>query len=336
MFIDNTKIKLQAGKGGNGIVAWRREKYIPKGGPYGGDGGVGGSVTLKVDTNLLSLENFRNKKLLKAENGHSGGANNRQGRNGQSLLIKVPIGTIIKDLENKNIIFEFTQKDQTFQICKGGKGGYGNIHFKSSTNQAPNTATLGAEGEAVEVELELKLIADVGLVGMPNAGKSTLMKKLTKAKVKVAPYPFTTLVPNIGLMEFEDFSRIFIADIPGIILNAHKNKGLGLSFLKHIERTNVLIYLIDSSAIDENEPLKDFEMLQNELKQYNTKMAEKPFLVLLNKIDITDEGKIKSFRKNYPFSKNTLFEISALLEKGLNNLKATIQQLSQVNGKRFF
>jgi len=314
MFTDNVKVKFLAGKGGNGIVAWKREKYLPKGGPYGGDGGNGGSITLAIDEHLISLEKFFNKQIIKTEKGHSGGSNNKKGKKGSDLEIKVPLGTIVKD-EKDNILFEFTKKQDKFLICKGGKGGRGNFTFRTATNRAPNICTLGKLGEEKEIFLELKLIADVGLIGMPNAGKSTLMKQITKSKVKIGAYPFTTLFPNLGLVEFEDYSRSLIADIPGIIKGAHINKGLGLSFLKHIERTSILIFVIDISSED---PTSDFSILLDELKSYNENLLKRDFLTVINKIDLKNNKNLENFKKHYPFSTDTLIEISALKNVGLD------------------
>lgn len=316
MFIDNVKLRFIAGKGGNGVIAWRREKFIPKGGPSGGNGGVGGDVILKVDEHLLSFENFFNRQIIKAQNGQNGGSGHKTGKSGSDLIVKIPLGTIVKD-ENSNILFEFVKKQDSFVLCEGGRGGRGNFSYRSSTNQAPAICSQGALGEEKTINLELKLIADVGLIGMPNAGKSTIMKQITKSKVKIAPYPFTTLTPNLGIAEFEDFSKILIADIPGLIKGAHLNKGLGISFLKHIERTSILLFVIDSSSED---PLLDFNTLVDELKAYNKSLLERSFLTVLNKIDLNEKDKIINFKKNYPFSKETLIEISALNNIGLNIL----------------
>lgn len=336
MFIDSVTISLFAGKGGDGVVAWRREKFIPKGGPAGGDGGKGGSIILKVDSNTFSLEGFRNKKILKAENGQCGGSNNKKGKDGRDLILSVPPGTLVKDKDSQEILHDLVDTGQTIKIAQGGFGGRGNTQFKSSTNQAPNFATKGKRGENIQLQLELKLIADIGLVGFPNAGKSTLLKQITKVDVKIAPYPFTTLKPNLALLEFEDFSRILIADIPGIIENAHQNRGLGLSFLKHIERTQALVFMIDLSAIDGRDPFDDFIVLQNELKSYSEEILNKPFIVALNKID-TEESQInlKRFKEKFPLDPSLLFEISALNKKGLNALVSAIQKLAQVNGKKY-
>ncbi|NGX30374.1 MAG: GTPase Obg [Candidatus Anoxychlamydiales bacterium] len=314
MFIDSLKLKLSAGKGGNGIVAWKREKYQPKGGPYGGNGGKGGSIILEVDEHLLSFEKFFNRQKIKSENGCCGGSCNKTGKNGKNLIVKIPLGTILKD-ENDNVLFEFKKKEETFLLCKGGIGGRGNISFKTPTNRAPNIATEGKPGEIKEINFELKLIADVGLIGMPNAGKSTLMRQITHSKVKIGAYPFTTLHPNLGLVEFEDFSRILVADIPGIIKGAHINKGLGLSFLKHIERTSVLIFVIDSNTDD---PRDDFQTLIDEIKIFNKDLLDRPSLTILNKTDLQNFENIKKFKKFYPFNKETLIEASALEKLGLD------------------
>lgn len=323
MFIDSLKLKFIAGKGGNGIVAWRREKFVPKGGPAGGNGGLGGSIILEVDEHLLSFEKFFNSQIIKAQNGQNGGSKNRQGKNGQDLIVKIPLGTILKD-EDSNILFEFIKKEDTFTLCKGGKGGKGNSTFRSPTNQAPNICTEGKLGEEKFINLELKLIADVGLVGMPNAGKSTIMKQITKSKVKIAPYPFTTLTPNLGIVEFDDFTKILIADIPGIIKGAHLNKGLGISFLKHIERTSVILFVIDSSSID---PISDFNTLLDEIKIYNKSLLDRPFLTLLNKTDLDQKENISNFKNNYPYSQDTLIEISALNNFNLNILLKKLKNI---------
>ncbi len=316
MFVDNVKLSLEAGKGGNGIVCWRREKFVPKGGPSGGDGGKGGSITIKANPQIYSLESFRNSYKVKAPNGGCGGPNLRKGKNGQDIHLFVPLGTLVKDATTKEILFDFVDPTQEFLICKGGKGGKGNAFFKSPTNRAPYQCTDGKEGTFIDIDLELKLIADIGFVGMPNAGKSTLISKITSLPVKIAAYPFTTLKPNLGLLQYEDSSRLLIADIPGIIQGAHINKGLGLSFLKHIERTSVLLFVIDISGQVSENPFQDFQMLREEIGSYNPQLLKKPFLVALNKIDIKDEEILSEFLKKYPFDASTLFEISA--EKSLN------------------
>lgn len=336
MFIDETTITLTAGSGGNGVVAWTREKFLPKGGPCGGNGGNGASIVLRVNTQIPSLESYRNQRIIVAENGQAGGANLRQGRSGKNLVLDIPCGTIVRDAKTKEILYDCTVDKEKVIICKGGKGGKGNDTFKSPTNQAPNICTEGTPGESKEIHLELKLIADVGLVGMPNGGKSTFLSKITHVKVKIAPYPFTTLYPNLSFIQFDDFSRVLVADIPGIIKDAHDNRGLGLSFLKHVERTSVLVFIIDISGQEVRDPFEDFTVLRNELKLYSEEMLQKPFLVVLNKIDMDDaEENAKMFREKYPFEPSTLFEISAMNVQGFDPLIAKIKELAQKDGKRF-
>ena len=331
MFIDSVTLTLTAGKGGNGVVAWRREKYIPKGGPTGGNGGRGASITLRASTQLPSLEGMRNKRIIKAQNGSPGGANLIQGKSGQNLTITSPCGTLVKDSKTGEVLFDFTEDGQEWIVCAGGKGGKGNHHFKSSTHQAPNVFTEGTYGEIKEVELELKLIAHVGLLGMPNAGKSTLMSKITYVAVKVAPYPFTTLHPNLGFIQYRDGTKVLVADIPGIIENAHENKGLGMAFLKHIERTSLIVYVIDISGFEGRDPLEDFLILRNELKAYKPEMLEKPFFVVLNKIDMEEaEENIGRFKKEINIDHSRIFEISAKERQGLEDLIIALKDAAPV------
>ncbi len=313
MFTDRVTLDLYAGKGGNGVVAWRREKYLPKGGPYGGDGGKGGSVVLEADDQIPSLEAYRHRHILKAECGQQGGSNNRRGRNGRDLIVKIPRGTLVKNAETGEILYDFTEDKEKWVICSGGRGGKGNTHFKSPTNRAPNYATPGKPGESVKIELELKLIADVGLVGFPNAGKSTFISKATNIPVKIAPYPFTTLRPNLGYVIQGDARRVLIADIPGIIEGAHRNRGLGFEFLRHIERTHVLLFVLDASGFEGRDPLEDFATLRHEVTEYNPQLAQKPFAVALNKVDMGFVG--ASFRETYPGV--PVFEMSALTGQGV-------------------
>jgi len=321
MFTDRVIIQFSAGKGGNGIVAWRREKFIPKGGPSGGNGGRGGSIVLQADTEIHSLDWYRHRKLLKAENGADGGPNCRQGKTGQDLILKVPCGTLVKNARTGEILHDFTEHKEKWILCKGGRGGRGNDSFKTPTNRAPNNFTMGTEGEAAEIELELKLIADVGLVGFPNAGKSTLISTLAGLRVKVAAYPFTTLQPNLGFIELENYTRIYIADIPGIIEGASQNRGLGLEFLRHIERTKLLIFILDASGIDNRNPTDDFRVLREEIGAYNPELLERPYLVVLNKIDTEESvANIEVFCKHYSFPTETLFKISAAYGENIQGL----------------
>lgn len=327
MFTDRVTIDLAAGKGGNGVIAWRREKYIPKGGPTGGNGGKGGSIILEADAQVYSLEYFRNRRSLKAENGAAGGANNRTGRNGRDLILKVPCGTLVKDKVTGEVVYDLTKDKEQWTPCKGGKGGRGNQGYATPTNRAPNICTPGHPGETAKFELELKLIADVGLVGFPNAGKSTLLSALAHIKVKIAAYPFTTLKPNLGFIECEDRGRIFIADIPGIIQGASENRGLGFEFLRHVERTQLLLYVLDASGIDGRNPWDDYQVLLNEIQLYNPELLERPSLVVLNKIDTEEAAEnIKIFREFYTGPKRRLFEISAEKKEGFAPLLKAIEK----------
>lgn len=328
MFVDRVTIHLSAGKGGNGVIAWRREKYIPKGGPTGGNGGKGGSLILKADSQVFSLDWFRNRRILKAENGGQGGPNRMQGKNGLDLVLKVPCGTLIKDSVTQVVLSDLTEDGQEFVVCKGGKGGKGNDHFKTSTNRAPNIRTLGQPGEESEVELELKLIADVGLVGFPNAGKSTLINTIGKGRAKTAAYPFTTLHPNLGYIQTDSEKRVYIADIPGIIEGASKDRGLGLEFLRHIERTHLLLFLLDASGIDGRDPTSDYKVLQKELKEFAPDLLDHPSIIVLNKVDDDAAAEhINAFKKAFPKKGKEIFLISAIRGDGLDLLREKIISL---------
>lgn len=326
MFTDKVTLSLTAGRGGNGVIAWRREKFIPKGGPCGGDGGKGGSVYIESDTQVVSLENHRNRRIIKAQNGKPGGYNLCSGKGGEDIVLKIPPGTLVKNAQTGEVIYDFVEKERTELICKGGKGGKGNNHFKTPTNQAPYICTEGLDGETIEVELELKLIADVGLVGMPNAGKSSLMNCMTHLEVKIGAYPFTTLFPNLSYIHFAEDDRILVADIPGIIEGAHEDRGLGFEFLRHIERSAVLIYVIDTSGLEERDPIDDFRVLQNELKAYNPALLKKPSLVVLNKMDL-EESSLHLPRFKEAFPDTLFFPISALNNEGIEPLVQAIHSL---------
>ena len=326
MFTDKVRLSLTAGRGGNGVIAWRREKYIPKGGPCGGDGGKGGSIYVETDTQVVSLENHRNRRLIKAQNGQPGGYNLCTGKGGDDIVLRIPPGTLVKNALTGEVIFDFVEKNRSELICKGGKGGKGNNTFKTPTNQAPYICTEGEDGEAIEVELELKLIADVGLVGMPNAGKSSLMTCLTHLEVKIGAYPFTTLFPSLSYIHFAEDDRILVADIPGIIEGAHEDRGLGFEFLRHIERSAVLIYVIDTSGIEERDPLDDFRVLQAELKAYNPTLLEKPSLVVLNKMDL-EGSDLNLLRFQEAFPTTPFVAISAINDEGIEPLTQAIHEL---------
>lgn len=294
MFIDYAEIEVKAGDGGNGAVAFRREKYVPKGGPSGGNGGNGGSVYLIADENLSTLLDFRYKRKYIAGKGHPGGSSLKDGKNGDDVIIKVPVGTIVKDAETGKILFDLTQNGHKVLIAKGGKGGKGNSNFATPTRRTPRFAEPGKPGEEKRIILELKLIADVGLVGFPNAGKSTLISTISAAKPKIADYPFTTLEPVLGIVQYKDFRTFTVADIPGIIEGAHQGKGLGIKFLRHIERTKILLFLIDITSDDYH---RDFDILYNELKKYSGKLVEKKILVALSKADLLSEIELKKMKK---------------------------------------
>jgi GTP-binding protein len=327
MFTDHVKVHLLAGNGGNGIIAWRREKRIPKGGPTGGNGGKGGSVIIEVDSQTNSLDWFRNRHTLKAVTGAQGGPYEQTGRNGKDLIIKVPCGTLVKDAETGELLRDLMVDKERWEICKGGRGGRGNSTFCTPTNQAPNICTPGTPGEEIRVEFELKLIAEIGLVGFPNAGKSTLISSLAHVKVKIAPYPFTTLQPNLGYIQRDNYTRVMIADIPGIIENAHQNRGLGLEFLRHIERTNLLLFVLDASGIDGRDPTADYRVLRDEIAHYNEELLKRPYIVVLNKIDAEESAEnIKKFHSEYPLKPGQVFEISALTKEGVEVLRKKLME----------
>lgn len=318
MFVDSVVLTISAGNGGNGVVAWRREKFIPKGGPSGGNGGKGASVYVQASTSIAALEAYRNKRIIRADNGQAGGGNLKQGKDGKDLILLVPPGTLVKDARSGAVLFDLIQDGQKVLLCAGGKGGKGNHHFRSPTHQAPNVCTKGNDGQAREVQLELKLIADVGLIGMPNAGKSTLLTQLTEVQVKIGAYPFTTLQPNLSYIYYQNFQRILLADIPGLIENAHLNKGLGFAFLKHVERTTALLYVIDVSGFEGRDPWEDYCTLQEELRAYDERLLSKPCLIALNKTDIEGAAEnIEKFLEKCPIPRSDVFCISALNAEGL-------------------
>jgi GTPase len=320
MFIDRIIISFQAGNGGNGCLSFRREKYIPRGGPDGGDGGDGGDIILTSTKMCQSLVDFKYKKLVKAENGGQGMSKKRTGKNGAAIVLQVPAGTVVKTYPDEKLIFDFERSGLQFILAKGGKGGRGNVHFKSSVNQAPRRAEKGEKGESIQVILELKLIAFAGLVGLPNAGKSTLISKISSAKPKIADYPFTTLAPNLGVVDFNK-RNLVVADIPGILEGAHMGEGMGLEFLKHIERTQVLIFIIDVAPFSLLPPLKNFQVLEKELAMYHPMLLKKKRMVVANKIDLVAENRkgVDDLHDLCRKRKIPYVEISAL--KGINLLR---------------
>lgn len=320
--VDEVQVLFKAGSGGSGIVSFRHEKYIPKGGPDGGDGGDGGDVILISSDDLHGLSNYRFKKQFQAENGGRGGEMNKTGKNGQDLVLKVPVGTVIKTLEG-GVIFDFDKKDLQFVLCRGGKGGKGNARFKSSVNTTPRQFTYGEEGEVFDVRLDLELIADVGLVGFPSAGKSSLINKITSAGSKIGDYPFTTLEPVLGVMMHKG-KKVTIADMPGIIEGASEGKGLGERFLKHIQRTKAVIFVID---INNDDTKSYFDILRNELMQYSKKIDEKKFLVILNKIDLVDEKTMKARVATFKKLKGDVIAISVKDDIGIEALRDKIVEL---------
>lgn len=317
-FVDEAIISVKGGQGGDGCISFRRERFIPKGGPNGGDGGDGGSCYLIGKANLQTLADLTYHKEYKAEKGEHGKGKNRSGKKGQDLYIPVPLGTDVYDALTDEYLGSILKDKEVLLVAKGGRGGRGNTHFKSPTNQSPRIREKGKEGEERQLKIILRLIADIGIVGLPNAGKSTLLSQLTKAEPKVAPYPFTTLTPNLGVLKSEDLI-ITVADMPGIVKDAHKGKGLGLLFLRHIERTKILLYLID---ITSPEPLKDFKTLQEEIRSYKPEILNKKQLVAFNKIDLRSPQCVPI--PNFPFP---IFFISALKGDGIEELRKKLMTL---------
>ncbi len=321
MFVDRAKIYIKAGNGGNGIVSFRREKYVPRGGPDGGDGGKGGNVVVQVDPHLQTLLDYRYRQHFKAERGAHGQGSNKTGKSGKNLIIRVPPGTIVKDFETGDILADLVRPGESMIVAKGGKGGRGNARFATPTNQAPRISEPGIPGEERTILLELKLIADVGLVGFPNAGKSTLLSRVSRVTPKIADYPFTTLKPNLGYVKVGDDFSFVMADIPGLIEGASGGKGLGLQFLRHIERTRLLLFLIDSAS--ENIGM-DYQILKNEVKTYSQKLAAKPKMIAVSKSDLLD----KDLRASLPGKVDgmALSYFSSVTGEGVNDLLFRIRR----------
>ena len=320
-FLDQVKIYIKAGNGGDGSPSFRREKFIEYGGPDGGDGGKGGSVILKAEQNLNTLIDFRYQQHHKAKRGENGAGQNRTGKSGEDLILKVPLGTQVFEEDNKTLIYDFTKISEEFIAAAGGKGGLGNTRFKSSTNRAPRKFTKGTRGEEFTIWLQLKTIADIGIIGLPNAGKSSLLASVTNANPKIANYQFTTLNPNLGVASYDN-KEITIADIPGLVEGAHKGTGLGIQFLKHIERCKSLLHLIDITSEDLK---KSYQQVKNELKKYSNKLTKKKELIVLNKIDLIDEKEvnfiIKDFKKN---TKSEVIAVSTLNKTSVSKIKSKL------------
>lgn len=317
MFIDQATISVRAGRGGNGCVSFRREKFVPKGGPDGGTGGNGGNVLIRADRNLTTLMDYRYNRKYHAEDGEHGKGANKTGKSGKDILLRVPCGTVIRNADSGEVIADLVHHGEEALVARGGKGGRGNAEFATSTNQAPRTAEKGSEGDERTIEFELKLLADVGLVGFPNAGKSTLISRISAAKPKIADYPFTTLIPNLGIVRYGEYKSFVVADMPGLIEGAHSGKGLGIHFLRHIERTRVLVFLIDCTNTN---PKNEYATLVGELKSFNEEMLKKPHMVALTKMDLADEKMKKTMRK-ISFGKNVpVHFISAVSGEGLKEL----------------
>ncbi|CCQ92620.1 GTPase involved in cell partioning and DNA repair [[Clostridium] ultunense Esp] len=328
MFIDIAKINLKAGKGGDGAVAFRREKYEPAGGPYGGDGGNGGNIIIQGDEGIRTLMDFRYKRSYKAENGENGKTKKQFGKKGQDLILRVPVGTLVKDGDSGKVIVDIKEHNQSFIIAKGGKGGRGNAKFATPTRQAPRFAEPGTKGEERTVILELKLLADVGLIGFPNVGKSTILSILSEAKPKIANYHFTTLKPNLGVVRVDEEQSFVIADIPGLIEGAHQGVGLGHDFLRHVERTKILVHVLDASGIEGRNPIEDFYKINEELIQYNPKLKEKHQIIVANKMDLFQSKEwIDKVKEEFEPLGYEVFPLSAATMEGINRLKYGIWEV---------
>lgn len=334
MFVDEAKVYVRAGRGGDGMVAFRREKYVPRGGPAGGDGGRGGDVIVVAKNGLNTLAEYRFRRHVNAPNGKPGGPKNMSGKSGDALYMEVPVGTLIYNDETGELLADLTEENQEVVIAEGGKGGLGNQHFVSSRNRAPRKATPGKEGDELTLRMELKLLADVGLVGFPSVGKSTLIAAVSNARPKIAAYPFTTLEPNLGVVGWRDFKEYIIADIPGLIPGAHEGLGLGIQFLKHVERCQVLLHVIEVTPQlddhpDDRDPIGDYHTLCDELSQFNTDLLDRPQMVVLNKIDLPYVQEQEPALRAYFEGElgMTFMTISAASHTGLDELKDYLGEL---------
>lgn len=333
MFIDRAKIHVQGGDGGNGVTAFRREKFVPRGGPSGGDGGRGGDVVMLADASLNTLLHLRYNPRHVADRGLHGEGSNRSGRNGEESIIRVPVGTQIFDAETGDLLHDLSHDGARWLAARGGRGGFGNAHFTSSTNRAPRYHQSGSKGEERELQLELKLLADVGLVGFPNAGKSTFISTVSAARPKIADYPFTTLEPHLGVVDLGDFRTFVIADVPGLIEGAHSGAGLGDRFLRHIERTKLLLHLVDVSSLPQQEPVVAYETVDRELASYNEDLAARPQFVVATKIDALDDPeRLASLRERAAKDGKPFFAISSATNEGVRELiNAVAAKLNELN-----
>lgn len=334
MFVDRIKIFAQAGNGGRGSVSFRREKFVPKGGPDGGDGGRGGDIILRADRHVDNLSNLFYEPIIKAKNGAHGMGKKMYGRSAPNKVVKVPVGTIVwpasdgKESTSTEPVVDLTRDGEEFVLCEGGTGGKGNVHFKSSRNRAPRQYTEGEEGEQGHFLLELRTIADAGLIGYPNAGKSTLLRKISAARPKVAPYPFTTLHPVIGVVDLSEYRRITIADVPGLIEGAHKGVGLGHEFLRHITRCRIFLFVVDTAGSEGRNPIEDIQNLRRELDLYDSRLSERPWFIVANKMDLPGaEENLKALRKKFP--KIDIVPISAAKGEGIAELKQKLGEWLQ-------
>ena len=333
MFIDHAEVTIKSGKGGDGHVSFRREKYVAAGGPDGGDGGRGGDVIFEIDKGMSTLQNFRYKRKFVAENGEEGGGNRRHGKSGKDLILKVPEGTVIFEASSGKVITDMSGENNRFTVLKGGKGGKGNWHYATSTMQIPQYAEPGGDAIEIQISLELKCIADVGLVGYPNVGKSTLLSRVSNAKPKIADYHFTTLEPNLGVVDLQDAAGFIIADIPGLIEGASEGVGLGHDFLRHIERTRVLIHVVDAASVEGRDPIEDIEKIDHELVSYDADMSKRPQVIAANKLDVLDEVAreeiLKKLRDRFENEETKVFPISAATGEGIKDLLYYVSSLAE-------
>ncbi|HEX8708330.1 MAG TPA: GTPase ObgE [Pyrinomonadaceae bacterium] len=336
MFIDRTKIHVEGGHGGNGVTAFRREKFVPRGGPSGGDGGRGGDVWIEADESLNTLLHLRYNPEHVAERGRHGEGSKRSGHNGEDIVVRVPVGTQVYNAATGELLHDFTESGERWLAAKGGRGGFGNSHFATSTNRAPRYHQEGSPGEEVELQLELKLLADVGLVGFPNAGKSTLISTISAARPKIADYPFTTLEPHLGVVDMGGFRTFVVADIPGLIEGAHKGAGLGDRFLRHVERTKLLLHLVDVSSASGRDPVSDYETINRELGAYDEQLALRPQLVVATKLDALDEPeRLERLRQRAAADGRPFYAISSATKQGVRDLvNAMVGALDEMREER--